>query len=78
MTPWPTKLEMATGTVNGFNQTFNTSLTYEPGSLRVWEDGVLLKGELDDGFDETGAKEFQMKIAPKVGSKLQVFYTIQL
>lgn len=62
------------GIVDGENKTFQSPSPYELGSLRVWQNGRLLQGELDNGFVEETPPTFRMKIAPRFGSTLKCFY----
>lgn len=68
--------EVAVGTIDGMNRDFETSVDYLPGSLRVWTNGLLRREDFDDGFDETGPKNFQMNEAPVDGDVIQVFFRI--
>lgn len=68
--------EVASGVINGVNRDFQTSVVYEPGSLRVWTNGLLGRRDLDDGFVETGPRDFRMNEAPVVEDVIQVFFRV--
>lgn len=58
-----------------FTLKFYTSQAYKPSSLSIWQNGVKVIDEWDDGFTETGASEITMKEAPSAGDSLQAEYT---
>jgi hypothetical protein len=63
-------LEEATGTINGVNKDFQTSLPYQADTLRVWVTGILVRRGDDDGWTESDPStgDFQMKEAPRIAS----------
>lgn len=63
-----------TGAIDGVNKIFYTPTAYVLGSLRVWHNGVLLRGDLDDGWIEHGSSRFEMKEPPQAGDTLTVYY----
>jgi hypothetical protein len=66
--------ELAIGDVDGVNVDYETSESYVPGTLRVFTDGFIVVPTDSDGFTETGARTFQMKIPLLDGGRLQVMY----
>lgn len=62
-------LEVASGDVNGVNDTFYTSVPYQSGTLKLWYNGILIRRDDDDGFIETNPAtgEFQVKEPPEGG-----------
>ena len=69
------RFQVAIGTVDGINTTFQTSAEYSPGSLAVFRNGVLLEKSLDNGWTEVGDNlTFNMKIAPLTLDIIQCFY----
>ena len=68
------KIETATGVINGSNTNFSTSASYTSGTLVVFVNGQAKLRTNDDGWIETGATTFQMKVAPLTGDILQVYY----
>jgi hypothetical protein len=62
-------VEIPTGEINGFNVAFVTSLPYEPGTLRVFKNGQLIRGADDDGQseDNPSAGAFSLGLAPLSG-----------
>jgi hypothetical protein len=68
------RIEDAIGVIDGVNKDFTTSLDYTAGTLNVWVNGVLVRQQDDDGWNETGANSFSMKEAPRLGDTLRVFY----
>jgi hypothetical protein len=70
------QFEVLTGTIDGVNTTFTTSVPYTPTTTAVFVSGQLKRPDLDDGWLETdpttGTIDF--KIAPIVGDVLQAFY----
>lgn len=68
--------ETPTGTIDGVNRVFHTSVPYIPGSLAVWHNGLLLVPDDDDGWTETdpGTGEFELKEAPLTFARLRVVF----
>lgn len=68
--------EKPTGAINGFNTSFATSLPYEPGTLRVWRNGLLIRSTDDDGPSETNpsAGAFELGRPPLSGDTLHARY----
>ena len=63
------QVEIPVGSIDGFNVAFVTSLPYEPGTLRVFKNGQLIRGTDDDGQSETNpsAGAFTLGLAPLAG-----------
>lgn len=47
------RFEVPSGTIDGVNTIYTVSLPYVAGSTAVWLNGVLLRKDLDDGWDES-------------------------
>jgi len=67
-------IENAIGSINGVNRLFRTTADYQPDTLKVWLNGLLLKKDGSDGWAEIGGKRFQMHEAPHVGDTVRVYY----
>lgn len=65
--------EVPAGTINGINDTFTTASNFATGALRVYKNGVRMKGGGVD-FAETGSNSFQMIVPPASGTILIVDY----
>lgn len=65
------KVETPTGSINGANLNFFTTLPYVPGTLHVWTDGVLCRAADDDGWIETDPSTgaFQMREPPRISKR---------
>jgi len=63
--------------VNGTNKTFTTLADYVSKSVRVWQNGMLQRKDLIDGWVELGFKKVQMKEAPRNGDVIQLYYIAQ-
>ena len=63
------RFEVPSGTIDGVNTTFTTSLPYQAGSLAVFINGLLMRADLLDGWVETAPTTgtFDLKEAPRVG-----------
>jgi hypothetical protein len=59
--------EIPSGTIDGFNDTFTSSSSYQSLTLHVWYNGRLLLASSANGWDETGSNQFTMKIPPLIG-----------
>lgn len=70
------RAEKPTGAINGFNTAFSTSLPYEPGTLRVWRNGLLIRSTDDDGPSETNPSTgaFALGLAPLSGDTVHARY----
>lgn len=68
--------EVASGTIDGSNTTFFTSLPYQPGFTAVWLNGQLKREDFADGWAETSPAtgQFDLDQAPRVGDVVQVFF----
>ena len=66
--------ETLTPAPDGIVQQFYTSQAYKPGSVAVWQNGIKVIGDWDDGFTETGASEITMNEAPLTGDSVQAEY----
>lgn len=53
---------------------FYTSQDFRPGTVSVWQNGIKVIDEWDDGFTETGDDEITMNEAPLTGDSMQVEY----
>ncbi len=65
--------EVPAGAINGVNDTFTTASNFATGTLRVYKNGVRMKGGGVD-FAETGSGSFQMTIPPASGTIFIVDY----
>jgi len=68
--------EIALGVVNGVNRDFSVGFDYVPGTTAVFLNGLALRKDWDDGWEELGKKKFRMKIPPLDGDVVQVFYVV--
>lgn len=68
----PVHGETPGGLINGSNTAFTTAVNYVSGSLKVYRNGVRLKGNGDDYTETTGG--FTMVTAPETGARLLVDY----
>lgn len=66
--------EVPGGTINGTNTAFTTASSFATGSLRVYKNGIRLKGSGND-FTE-GSSGFTMVVAPATGTILVVDYEV--
>ncbi len=64
--------EVPGGSVNSSNTTFTTASRFQPGSLRVYHNGIRLKGGTTDYTE--GTQGFTMAVAPITGDILLVDY----
>jgi hypothetical protein len=61
--------------VDGINQDFTTSLSYQPGTLKVLWNGLLREiTETTFGWSETGAATFQTSTVPVIGDSIHARY----
>lgn len=69
-------LEEPSGIINGTNFVFFTSLAYQPTTLRLWLNGMLIRSIDDDGPIEINPStgEFHIKIPPRNTDTIQVRY----
>lgn len=69
-------LEVPTGLINGFNTTFFTLVAYQPGTLRGYHNGQLIRNNNDDGIIEVNPStgELQTKIPYANSDTLDVRY----
>lgn len=65
----PTIKEIPVGTIDGHNDTFQTTQNYFPTTLSVFRNGLREAYVL-----ELGNKNFRFETAPRVGTKLFVEY----
>lgn len=68
------RVEEAIGFVNGSNVLFSTPTAYQPGTLRLFKNGQLLRSSDDDGPTETGATTFVVGLPPIPNDTLTVRY----
>lgn len=66
--------EVPFGAVDGSNQVFTVSRDYQIGSVMVELNGQLKVAANDDGWVELGGRDVQMKIPPKTGDVVQIYY----
>lgn len=52
------KVEKPTGTINGVNAVFTTSLPYVPGTLLVFRNGIALTPGVSEDYTETTTTTF--------------------
>jgi hypothetical protein len=64
--------EVPGGAVNSSNTTFTTASRFQPGALRVYQNGIRLKGGTEDYTE--GTQGFTMAVAPVTGDLLLVDY----
>lgn len=62
------------GITDGINRAFYTEFTYITGTVRVFRNGILINGSLDDGWIEQGGNKILMKEPPACGDGMQAFY----
>lgn len=74
--PYFTRIEVATGAVNGVNTVFQTSAPYIPGSVRVFLNGQLKREDFDDGWIELGYDKVALKIPPELGDSVQTYFRL--
>lgn len=60
------------GDINGVNEIFTMPFIYDPTSLLVFEDGVLLNSNDSSEIVKLSALQFKVLPAPLVGSSIQV------
>lgn len=70
-------IEPVFGVVDGVNRDFQTAREYVPGTLRVFLNGILKRGDLDDGWLELGGTLFRMKVAPRIADQIGASYLVQ-
>lgn len=70
------RFEVVTGTINGVNTTFFTSVPYLAGTLAAFLNGQLKRADLDDGWIETNPSigAFDYKEPPVTDDVVQAFY----
>jgi hypothetical protein len=66
--------EPASGTVDGVNQTFSTSVPYASGTLRAFLNGLLLSS----GVSELGGADFELDFAPEPADQVAVFFQVNV
>lgn len=64
------------GVINGTNVTFTTPYNYDPASLMVYEDGLLLNSNNPAEIVKLSATQFKILPAPLVGSQVIVIAKI--
>lgn len=62
------------GTIDGANKVFSTGVSYKPGSIVVFINGMLIRQPDDDGWTELGSNQIEMKEAPRFGDTLNASY----
>jgi hypothetical protein len=68
------RIEVPSGVIDGSNRVFYTTAPYRPGTVRVFLNGQLKQGLLDDGWFELGTNKVRLKEAPRVEDVLQFYY----
>ena len=66
--------EQPSGLVNGSNATFTTSLSFQPGKLAVYINGLLQK--IITHYQTIGTQTILFTDSPQVGDQLQIDYII--
>lgn len=66
--------EVPSGTIDGSNTTFTTASSFSSGSLRVYKNGIRLKGGGADFTENGSSNGFSMVAAPATGTVLLVDY----
>lgn len=66
--------EKPIGAIDGVNRDFTVAYDYEPGTLRMWQNGLLVRQADDDGWDETSSNTFRTKESLRLGTPLHVRY----
>jgi|WetSurMetagenome_2_1015567.scaffolds.fasta_scaffold28761_4 hypothetical protein len=59
---------------NGTNRLFSARSDYVSGSVRVFLNGVLLRADLRDGWQEDPPRRVRMKEAPRPTDVVQLYY----
>lgn len=67
--------ETPTGSINGSNTAFSVASAYKTGTLKVYKNGVRMKGGGAD-YTENGNDDFTMVTAPATGTVLLVDYEV--
>jgi len=68
------RFERPVGSIDGANRAFQTDAEFVPATLRVWLNGLLVRGEDEDGWEVTGVATFEMRRAPVAGDTLLCRY----
>lgn len=68
------RIETPTGTADGVNRIFYTSVSYRPGTPRVFLNGQLKRNDIDDGWVELGSNKVQLDEAPESLDVVQIYY----
>lgn len=69
-------IESLTPEPDGVTVDFETSVAYKADTVSVWQNGLRLIRDWDDGFSEIGGTTVRMGEAPLTGDTLQVEYEI--
>jgi len=67
-------LKDAIGTIDGVNDTFDTPVAYQSGTLWAFLNGQLIEAGDDDGPVEQGGTQVKMGKPPKTGDKLAFWF----
>jgi hypothetical protein len=70
----PSLIEVPQGIINGINTLFQTSASYLAGSVVVFLNGQLKRGDYSDGWVELGNRYVNLKIPPETGDVVQIYY----
>jgi len=68
------RIETPPEAADGINSYFSASVDYVPGSVRVFLNGVLLRRDLQDGWQEDPPRRVWMKEAPRSTDVVQLYY----
>jgi len=63
------------GDTDGVNRTFYTSLSWRPGTLQVFNDGLAITPDDDDGWTEPAPRTIVLNEAPLSGQRITARYT---
>ena len=69
-----TVIEPAVGIPNGSRTIFETSISYIPGSVKVFINGLVMRADYADGWTELGGRKIQLKEAPQSRDVVQFYY----
>lgn len=70
------KYAVPTGAIDGANQVFSVGEAYQPGSVAVFINGLLVRIGDEDGWSESNASigEITLTSSPLTGDTVNVFY----
>jgi len=67
-------IERLVGSVDGANVNFETKYEYQPGSVRVFINGIVARQNDADGWTEVGFKRIRLDEAPGDGEVVSAYY----